>query len=128
MVILTSVFLPAYAMGAEVTGRSLGLFPCTGVVDPKDPTSKECTFNDVLVLANNVIKTIFFAILLISPLLIAWVGYRLLVSGNQPAEREKAKNQMLNIVIGLVIVACSYGIVKLVLDVLLEPTTISTFF
>lgn len=126
------VFVPVY-VGAQttpkaVTGESLGLFPCSGVVDPKDSTSKECTFNDVLKLADNIIKAIFFAIMLISPLLIAYAGYRYIVSGGQPAERAKASQQLLNLVIGLVIVACSYGVVKLVLNTLLQPTVIKTFF
>lgn len=116
------------AASGGVTGKSLGLFPCTGVVDPKDPTSKECTFQDVLSLANNIIKALFFAIMLISPLLIAHAGYLFIISSSNPKERDRARNRLLNIVIGLVIVACSYGVVKLVLSVLLKPTTITTFF
>ncbi|MEY4602528.1 MAG: Type secretion system pilin [Candidatus Parcubacteria bacterium] len=120
------VFVPVY-VGAETTGASLGLFPCNGVVDATKDNSGECTFNDVLKLANSIIKAIFIAILIISPLLIAYAGYRYIVSGGKPAERAKASQQLLNLVIGLVIVACSYGVVKLVLNVLLSPTTITTF-
>ncbi len=112
------VFVPVY-VGAETTGASLGLFPCDG---------PNCTFNDVLTLANNIIKALFFAIMLISPLLIAHAGYLFIISSSNPKERERARARLLNIVIGLVIVACSYGVVKLVLSVLLEPTTITTFF
>ncbi len=105
--------------GGGVTGKSLGLFPCNG---------PDCTFNDVLKLADNIIKALFFAIMIISPLLIAHAGYLFIISGNKPAERERAKNRLLNLVIGLVIVACSYGVVKLVLSTLLSQTTITTFF
>jgi len=112
------VFVPVY-VGAETTGASLGLFPCNG---------PDCTFNDVLKLADNIIKALFFAIMLISPLLIAHAGYLFIISSSNPKERDRARNRLLNIVFGLVIVACSYGVVKLVLSVLLEPTTITTFF
>ena len=123
---MSLVFVPVFA-GAQTTGKSLGLFPCTGVVDPKDPLSKECTFNDVLKLADNIIKAIFIAILVISPVLIAYAGYRYIMSGGQPAERAKASQQLLNLVIGLVIVACAYGVVNLVLNALLSQTNITTF-
>lgn len=117
-ILASLVFMPVY-VSAETTGASLGLFPCNG---------PDCTFNDVLKLADNIIKALFFAIMLISPLLIAHAGYLFIISSSNPKERERAKARLLNIVIGLVIVACSYGVVKLVLNVLLKPTTITTFF
>lgn len=127
---LFTIFVtPAFA---QVTGESLGLFPCDPApgknADGTPKPAEECTFNHVLELADNIIKALFFAIMIIAPLLIALAGYRFLISGSRPAEREKAKNQLLNLVIGLVIVACAYGVVKLVLNVLLSPTTITTFF
>ncbi len=121
------VFVPVYA-GAQTTGKSLGLFPCNGVVDATKDNSGECTFNDVLRLANNIIKAFFVAIMIISPLLIAHAGYLFIMSSSNPKERERAKARLLNIVIGLVIVACAYGVVKLVLDTLLNQTKITTFF
>lgn len=117
-ILMSLIFVPVF-VGAETTGASLGLFPCNG---------PDCTFNDVLKLADSIIKTLFFAIMIISPLLIAYAGYRYIMSGGQPAERAKASQQLLNLVIGLVIVACSYAVVKLVLNVLLKQTTITTFF
>lgn len=124
LVLSSLVFMPVYA-SAQTTGKSLGLFPCSGVVDPNVPGSKECTFNDVIKLVDSIVKALFIGIMIVAPLLIARAGYYFLISGNRPTEREKAKNQLLNIVIGLVIVACSYAVVKLVLNVLLSQTTIS---
>jgi uncharacterized protein involved in response to NO len=64
-------------------------------------------------------------VLLISPILIAKAGYHYVMSGNNPGERKKANSQLLNLVIGLVIIAGAYVVVKLVLDVLIGQTTIS---
>lgn len=125
--LMSLVFVPVFVGAAPVTGESLGLFPCNGVVEEGKKNSGECTFNDVLKLADNIIKAIFIAILIISPVLIAYAGYRYIMSGGKPAERSKASQQLLNLVIGLVIVACAYGVVKLVLNALLSQTNITTF-
>lgn len=116
--LLSLIFVPVFA-GAQTTGKSLGLFPCKG---------PDCTFNDVIKLADNIIKTLFIAILIVSPLLIAHAGYLYIISSGKPAERARANARLLNLVIGLVIVACSYAVVKLVLNVLLNPTNVTTFF
>ncbi len=125
--LIVMVFTPMM-VSAEVTGVSLGLFPCNGVVDPNKPGSKECTFQDVVQLANKIINALFVIIMIIAPLLIARAGYYYIISSDKPAERSKANGQLLNLVIGLVIVALAYAIVKLVLSVLINQSVLQVTF
>lgn len=103
----------------EVTGQSLGLFPCDG---------PDCTFQHVVQLANKIINALFVIIMIIAPVLIARAGYYYVISSDKPAERSKANGQLTNLVIGLVIVACAYFIVKLVLNVLIGQSVLQVTF
>lgn len=116
-----SLFFLPLVTSAQTTLVDFGLFPCDGV-------TKECTFNDLVTVANGIINALFFAVMLIAPLLIARAGYYYVISGDKPAERAKANGQLKGLVIGLVIIACSYAIVKLVLSVLIKQTNLSVEF
>lgn len=117
MVLLMFFFVPTYA--GAVDGQSLKLFPCDG---------PSCTFNDAISVVNALVKTLFVAVLIITPLLIAKAGYHFIIGGNKPAERDKGRNQLKNIAVGLLIIACSYAVVKIVLSVLIKSTTINVAF
>lgn len=114
------LFLPLVT-SAQTTLVDFGLFPCDGV-------TKECTFQDLIAVANGIINALFFAVVIISPVLIVIAGYRYIISSDQPTERARANGQLKNLVIGLVIIACAYAIVKLVLNVLISQTTLSVTF
>lgn len=114
------MFLPLL-VSAQTTLEGFGLFPCDGV-------TKECTFQDLITVANGIINVLFFAVVIISPILITIAGYHYIISSDKPAEREKANGRLKNLVIGLVIIACAYAIVKLVLSILIEQTNLSVTF
>jgi len=124
--ILFSAFFFVPALAHAVDGQSLGLFPCTGVVKDGDSTSKECTFNDVVKLVDRLVNALMVIVLIISPLLIIRAGYYYVISSNNPGERKKANAQLLNLVIGMLIIAGSYTVVKLVLDTLIGQTNLSS--
>lgn len=119
LMLIISIPFVAVAQNTGVTGQSLGLFPCNG---------PDCNFGHVIILANKVINALFVIIMIIAPILIARAGYYYLISSDKPAERSKANGQLQNLVIGLVIIACSYAVVKLVLGVLINQTTLSVTF
>lgn len=118
LILVSLVCIPVY-VDAQVTGKSLGLFPCNG---------PDCNFSHAIDVVNAIVKTLFIAVLIVTPLLVVKAGYHFIIGGNKPAEREKGRNQLMNIAIGLVIIACSYAVVKLVLSVLINQTTIQTGF
>jgi hypothetical protein len=110
---------PVLAFAQKKTLADFNLFPCDG---PK------CTFKDLITVANGIINALFFAVIIISPVLIAIAGYRYIISSDQPAERTKANGQLKSLVIGLVIIACAYAIVSLVLKVLIDQSNLSVTF
>lgn len=108
------VFLPLIASAQKKTLVDFGLFPCDG---------PDCKFEHLITVANGIINALFFAVMIISPILIALAGYRYIISSDQPAERARANGQLKSLVIGLAIIACAYAIVKLVLNVLIGQNT-----
>lgn len=71
-----------------------------------------CSFNDIFVLINNVIK--FFLKVIVLPcviLLITYAGFLLMVSGGDTGKRETAKKIFINILKGLLLILFSWFIV-----------------
>jgi hypothetical protein len=102
----------ALPVSAAINGVTLGLFPCDG---------PNCTFDSVLKLAQAIVNGTTLILLLISPLLIARAGYFYIMSAQNPGERKKANQMLLNIVIGLIIVLSGWTIITLILKIFLNP-------
>ena len=78
-----------------------------------------CTFNDLLVLVNNVVKFVFVALVVpIAAIAFAYAGFLLIFSGGDTSKREKAKKIFWGVVWGLVIAAAAWLIVHVVLQIL----------
>lgn len=88
-----------------------GLVPCTDT----------CDFNDVLRLINNLITflitTIFIPIVI---LLFMYAGYRYLTAGGNPAKIVNIKKMVRNIIVGMLLVLCSWLIVKTVVTIVVR--------
>ncbi len=121
MCIWGAILFPPVFASAQTTLEGFGFFPCDGV-------TKECGFNDLITVANGIINVLFFVVILIAPLLIVRAGYYYVISSDKPAERTKANGQLRGLVIGLAIIACAYAIVKLVLSILINQSSLSVKF
>jgi len=87
----------------------------------KVETITECTwgFKEIMTLINTVISFILFKMVVpISAMMFCYAGFLLLTSGGEASQKTKAKNIFTNVVIGLIIAAASWLIIKLVLSVL----------
>ncbi len=88
-----------------------GLVPCVDT----------CDFNDVLRLINNLITflitTIFIPIVI---LLFMYAGYRYLTAGGNPAKIVNIKKMVRNIIVGMLLVLCSWLIVKTIVTVVVK--------
>ncbi|HEV7121604.1 MAG TPA: pilin [Candidatus Paceibacterota bacterium] len=71
----------------------------------------------------NVLNVLVSVSILAVVFFIAWAGFTLIVSGSNPAGRTKAKNRMLNAVLGLMLILGSWLIVDAVMKVLYNPST-----
>lgn len=86
----------------------------------KTETITECTwgFKEIMTLINTVINFILFKMVVpISAMMFCYAGFLLLTSGGGE-QKTKAKHIFSNVVIGLIIAAASWLIIKLLLSVL----------
>jgi Type IV secretion system pilin len=85
------------------------------------PCTDSCDFNSFLTLINNLINfmitTLFIPIVV---LLFMYAGFKYITAQGNPAKRANLKKMVGNIVIGMILVLCSWLIVKTVLSVLLR--------
>ncbi len=101
---------------APATSFAAGLIPACS----PDPVTNQCGwgFPEFMKLINNVID---FAIkdlaLPIAAIMIAYAGFKLVTSGGSTEARSSAKNIFTNTVIGLVLAAGSWIIVKTILSI-----------
>ncbi len=116
--------LPSYTSGltaeqiaADKQGN--GLIPC------KDT----CDFSDILQLVNNLIefliKTLFIPIIII---LFMYAGYKYITAGGNPSKVANLKKMIMHIVVGMLLVLCSWLIVKTVISILASDEVGATQF
>ncbi len=116
--------LPSYASGltqeqiaADKVGN--GLVPCRDT----------CSFEDILQLANNLIvfliKTLFIPIIII---LFMYAGYKYITAGGNPSKVANLKKMIGHIIVGMLLVLCSWLIVKTVITILASDEVGATQF
>ncbi len=119
---LLSFFVPAFT---SVSAQDYSLIPCSGVADVSDTgtsNGKECTFQDVIALAQAVAKKLVQIGLIVSPIIFAYAGYLLVTSQGNTGQRDKAKKIGWNVVKGLVVMLLAWLFVDLILRALLSQT------
>jgi hypothetical protein len=112
--VLTNIAIVSFAIPAQASAKNL--IPCTGVVTPGDPNSKECTFDDVITLVANLID---FLIFILAPILAAINllrgGWMLLSSGGSAEQMNEAKSLFGKTIMGLLIAMGAWLIVKTIM-------------
>jgi len=94
--------------------------------DPKTTNIKEdeeCTLCHLFATANNLLDG--FTIYLVTPiagLAIAWAAFRLITSGGDPSAKADAKNLLLNILKGLVIIWGAWLLIDFIIQQLVDPS------
>lgn len=78
-----------------------------------------CDFNFFMDLINNIINFIlYFMAIPIAAIMFAYAGFDLVISGGEASKRTQAKNIFTNAVLGLILAAASWLIIKYVLMIL----------
>ncbi|HBB65428.1 MAG TPA: hypothetical protein DCZ84_02225 [Candidatus Vogelbacteria bacterium] len=96
------------------------LIPCGG--SEQNP----CTFKDLAVLAQNVIKFLAFYIATpLATLAIMYAGFKYLTSLDKPGSREEAKKILWNVLIGFFWVLAAWLVIDTLLDVLLKSNPLN---
>lgn len=113
-VFLTAVFNPQSVFAAEAKP----LVPCDTRADPR-----ACRIADIFDSEDGLIKRVidFILIYLIVPVAtisVAVAGFRLIIAGDKPGEREKSKEILISVVIGFVLAFGAWLVINTVLKFL----------
>jgi hypothetical protein len=106
--------MPAFAAAAGVPTQ---IVPCTGT---------NCTCADLTTVAQNVINTSIFVAVILSAILFAWAGWKML-SGRSVGSHsaiDEGKEVLWNVVIGLVIIIAAWLIVDTIVKTLTASGTV----
>ena len=101
-----------------------GLVPCGNEkIEAGQPgeygIANPCKWDHVLELVDRVVRFILFALLVpIAAIMVAYAGFLMLFSGGSPDKRSKAKNILLNVVIGMFFAIGAWIIIHTLLDIL----------
>lgn len=116
--ILAILIIPVFS-SAQTAGEWEGLVPC-GRSDATGAIANPCDFQDFMGLIDKVIKFIlFFMAIPIAAIMFVYAGFLLVTAGGEAAHaRTKAKGIFWNALIGLVLAAAAWIIVKTLLSIL----------
>ena len=97
-----------------------GLVPCDNTPDSKGKIANPCNFNALMALVNKVINFILYSLVIpIAAIMFAYAGFLMVTAGEEIASaRTKAKSIFTNVALGLILVAASWLIIKMILSIL----------
>ena len=103
---------------ADAPMSSTGLVPCTD----------KCTLRDVFQLINN-LMSFFFKVLLMPlfVLMIMYAGFSYIKAQGNPGQHVKLMGMFKNMIFGLLIVLCSYLIVRVIITTMVKPEYLMFF-
>lgn len=85
-----------------------------------------CTFTDLFILVERIITFGLFVLALpLATISIAVAGFKFIVAGDNSGERQKAKEILINVVIGLVLAFAAWIIVDTIVDALVETESVT---
>ncbi len=130
--IIAFVIFPTFIPNTSLA--QAGLVPCgtdkepiTPVVNPDGTSTSEtggeiinpCGFNHFFELVNNVVDFLLFYLAIpIAAIIFAFAGIKLVFSGGNAGQMEKAKSTMIDVAIGLALAAGAWLIVHTILQLL----------
>lgn len=73
--------------------------------------AKTCGICDIAQLAQNLINTAIFLAVILSAILFAWAGFKMMVGRDNSAERKAGKDIFFKVIVGLVIILAAWLLV-----------------
>ena len=86
-----------------------------------DTEAGNCTFQDVILAIQRLVKWATEFALGFSVVVLAYAGYKYMISGDNASKRKDANKMIYNVVIGIIIVLAAWLIVTLITGALLQP-------
>ncbi len=84
------------------------LYPCSGT---------DCNFSHLIMLVKGIFSRLLKYAFILAPILISYAGYLYLTSYQNPGDRNKAKNILQDIAIGLAVMILAWTIISLFLKI-----------
>lgn len=106
--------LPQLLLAAECTGQSLIPDLFGGLRNESTCEVEVTKLNDILILVANVISILMLIAGAVAITFIIVGGFMYIASSGEPANIKKAKETIVNAIVGLVIALVSFGVVKLI--------------
>ena len=132
LLLASSVLVPALVMvSADTPGVIPAWIPCNGVVDANPSGGLQasqnhaCTFQDLVNGSKAFANEIVQIGLIVAPLILAYVGWLFITSGDNPDNRNTAKKIGWNVVKGLAMMMLAWVVVNLILTALLKPNIVT---
>ena len=109
---VTLLFCMPFVVHAQSTGITS---ECTsgGSARPGD-----CTFQELINAIQNVVTWGRNFALMFSVVVLAYAGFKFMISGDYPAERTKAREMLRKVAVGIVLIMAAWFIVSLILKAL----------
>lgn len=121
-----SVALMPGLVSAQVSGSktSSGLIPCGNVVtDGSVSAGQECTFDDLILLAQNVINFLIFKIgAPIAAVMFAYAGFLWVTNAGNEGQITQAKGLFWAVFIGFVVMLAAWLTINMIVTFFLGPT------
>ena len=117
LLVFLIIVVPALSLAASSYDPAKGLVPCTNTPDSNGKISNLCDFDALMSLVNNVISfALFYMAIPIAAIMFAYAGFLLVTAGGSEA-KTRAKNIFTNAVIGLVLAATAWLVIRTILSV-----------
>lgn len=111
------VFVPTFVFSAE-TGNTGIVYEC---VDGKGIIGN-CDFNDLIAAIVKITNFLAVFALSLTVVVIAYAGYKYMISGDNAGERKAANTMLLKVVKGIIFILLAWLIVTLITGQLLDPS------
>ena len=105
--------VPVFVFGQEPEAPSK-LVPCNGA---------DCTFDDLLILINNIINFIIYVSIPVAGVLFSYAGFLYITDGGSGSRVSQAKSIFQNVAVGFVIGLGAWLVVKVIIGSLVSSET-----
>lgn len=122
------VCFPALVLAAPGADQS-GLIPCGNTANTNGAgVTSPCTFEDLIILAKNVIEFLIFKIAApLAALMFAYAGYLMLTNNGNEGKVTQARSIFLYVFIGLIVAMAAWLTVSAILDFFDVPSAYRLF-
>lgn len=121
LLVLSLQVFPTHAYSAKSPEDTGLTYECWQKGPPGGPDIYgNCEWRDLVDATKTFINKIVLIVLELSVFIIAWAGYKYMISGGNPGERKAANKMLLNVVKGIAIIMLAWLLVNLIAKTLLD--------